>query len=494
MIPEPNATIKTEDVNRTHSQYDNYVRMFQFLRDTYQNRGGYELDLQRVQRSGEAIDDWTRGDTETTYLSQYAREHSEKFRARQKQVFCAPYVKLRVIQPLVGFLTTKPPERSGYDQFFLDWLDNATLDGQSFDSWLATEGMPWGLTYGALPIVIDSDYHTAETEAERLEQGAQFAKLRVIHPDRLIDWGRDLSGKLQWIKYETEMDSADPLLGHVTWKRYRWITPEGWFYIDVRDDNKTGDGYRVNASGLWPSNFTQAPLTELRFLSGEGIVRDVAPLVRRLFNVLSELTESQRGQCFAILRYPSREDLDALTVGVHNVLGFDPDSRHAPEYVAPPTAPMEHLTTWVDTIVQLIQEVGGTSSIFGAGAEAAATLAYRFQVTSKLLSTLSGDAVNFEYDVANIVYQWYGKQMPDDATTVYVSTFDAIDTERFLANVDTAINEIGLPPTAEKIARRRVVNAIIPDRTNDEDEQIEIELQTGTDETTQAAEQAEPVI
>jgi hypothetical protein len=482
---------RTEVVELEHPDREEVVKTLQFCADCHTGGGGFGQQLQRLDVAGNAIDPFNPQSASSgyadiadrTYLVRYGREAEGKFISRTHQAYMPPYAKLRVLQPLTGFLTRNPPDRDSYPDFLNPWLDAATVDGLSLDEFLRTEGIPWGLTYpavkgypGGLPVVVDSDQHEAETEADRLAQGAEGPQLRTIHPDRLLDWGVDEEGKLEWIKYETILDVAHPVDGHSEITRIRWITPDGWWYVDLTDENKSDQEVEVVDGDVWPDNFTRAPIATIGFLRGEGIILSIAPLLHRLFNALSEKTEGERAGCFSILAYPSTKEVDALTLGTMNALPYDPESRGVPQFLTPDMAPLEHLETTANNLIQQVQEIGGTASIFGAGAEAAATMAYRFQTTSRFLDSLAADMAKSEYDILECVAMWEGQDLPDDMEAVQNLQFDAVDVERFIAEQVEARDGGFLTPTAKKVQSQKVIEVFDLWGDSEDREKIEDEL------------------
>jgi hypothetical protein len=478
-------------VESEHPNRDLVVKTLQFCADCKTCKGGFSQQLQRLDVAGNAIDPFNPQSAkaaypeiaERTYLVRYGRESEGKFITRVHQAYLEPVVSMRVLQPLTGFLTRNAPERETYPDWFENWLKKATVDGKSWDKWRKTEGIPWGLTYpavggypGGLPVIIDSDTHKAETEADRLAQGAEGPRLRTIHPDRLLDWGVDEDGDLEWIKYETILDIAHPFKGHEEVRRIRWITPGGWCYVDLTDENKSESEVAVVDGDAWPENFDRAPLFSMSFLDGEGIVNAMAPMVHRLFNASSEKTEGERGGCFSVLAYPSAKEVDALTLGTMNALPYDPETHQKPGFITPDMAPLAHLKETCEYIYETVQEIGGTASMFGAGAEAAATLAYRFQTTEELLNTLDGDSAHGEKKAAKIVAMWENQPLPEDLEPTQNLKFDAVDKERFISEHTETRDGGFLTPTAKKVQSRKVIETFGLWGTDEEKKQIETEL------------------
>lgn len=502
-IPEVGSLIRRDKVEAQHPQYARKARLYRLYRACYELSGGFEGIIRELYKNTSLKTGRDVANKEETYLIPHPREDVEDFLDRLEQVYLPNFVKHRVVAPLTGFLTDTTPNRDNHPEWLQKWMENCSIDGQDWDSWRKTKGIPYGLVYGSFPVIIDSDQGQFETEQERLDAGAEFAKLREIHPDNIIDWQCNRTGHYSAIKYVADIDTWDPIDGHQFSKRYTWILPEGYFWVDDTVDPSLATNIydpssgapismdhtpqaeaqnllRVAGSGVWPwigMNLPQrAPICEFRFFNGQSILHDIAPLVKRWFNLESEKTELERKGCFSILFVPDGDKGDAKVVGSTSFWAISENAK-IPAYVTPPMEPVQHLSEEGDRICQWILELGGTSSFYGASAEAAATMAYRFQTTSNQLETMAGDAIISELDFAEVAGLWHDQNLDDAVSTVIDSTFDAVDLERYLANVDVAKNKIGLPPTAEKIAKRRVITKLFDDLSKEEADQIEMELE-----------------
>ncbi len=471
--PPVGSVITDEQKDRKHPDHSEMVEKWQFWRDALECTGGFELDLHRVDRSGTAQE--TYRNEGKTYLVRYSRESQDKFRARAKLAYLPPYVRMRGIEPLVGFLCAKEPVRQGYPSWATNWIEEKNCEGLSFDEHMAQRALPYGMTYGWAPVVIDSDYHEEPTEADRQAKGYKHAQLRMIHSDRLRDWDRNEERNLLGIKYETDLTDWHPLDGHTEFKRIRWITKEGNWYLDEKDENRKENGYEVGFS--IPYTWDEAPIAEMKILDGRGLVSGVAPMVYQLFNVLSWLSEVEIGQCFNILCLPAGQK-DSAKLGVMMALEIKPEQRIPPQFIAPSAVPMDHLQSQATTLIEQIQEVFGTASIFGASAEAAATLAYRFQPTDRMLRRLFADKVRYELDVMKKLALWEGQEWPEKAHIEVPKTFDTMHVERLLEQMASAFG-LGLPPTSKKVGKRKVIEVMDLKGDKEEEKQIEEELEVG---------------
>lgn len=503
MIPSKGTKIKREKVITEHPEYKSRVWDYRLYRDCLEAGGGFAPLLKRIKKNVQEDD--ARAYLEAveaqegivTYLVPHGREHAEDFKDRLQLAYLPNFVKQHGIIPLCGFLTSNKPERTNHPPEFDKWRENATIEGLEYDVWRSDIGMPYGMCYGKLPAIIDSDPHIAETEEERIQMGAEFAKLRVVHPDNIIDWRTGKGGRLVAIKYKAQVDSQKTLLDeHKLTDRYCYVTPEGWFWVD--DEKGTGrpsDELTVGDSGVWPwfgKDLPQrSPIVELSFFDGVSLLKDLAPAVVTWFNMLSELRELQRKQIPVFYAPESEaEQQSAATtkaVSTSAYWGVPFDCQVTPGFASPDAVCLNHYMAGIQLIAQWFDDILGTASVFGAQAEAAATLAYRFQITERKLQQMAASVERFELDVAEVVMLWHGKRLSDKITTKSTNSFDAVAVERFLEQLARMFGEIGpFPPIANMLMRKRAFSLVIPEVPEELREDLEKEWELSVEEESNA--------
>jgi hypothetical protein len=477
---------------------------YRLYRQCYEGSGGFAPKLKRIDKGGAEqtarayLAAVAQDESFETYLVPHGREHAEDFKDRLEQSHIFNVVKHRGIQPLTGFLCDQEPDRQNHPTEFEAWRDNATVDDLGFDAWKAEEGIPYGQVYGSFPCVIDSDPHTATNEQERLNQGADTAKLRVIHPDNIIDWRLGRGGHLEAIKYKAVVEDSDLFKGHESVDRYVYVTPLGWMWVDDPKDQPHATDLKVGGSGVWPwvgnpSLVQRAPIVELKFFNGESGLKDIAPPYKRLFNMISECGELERKQppVFYAHEEGSEEPKpgEVTTIGASNWHPCADSAPFPPGFASPDSTCLDHYLKNIEIYADRIVEMFGTASIFGASAEAAATLAYRFQTTEKKLKAMAASLGRFENDCAEVVMLWRLKALDDKISTEYTASFDAVAVERLLAQISQLKTEIGpLPPTAQMLLEKRAFNAVMPDVPEEEQENLKKEWELSVEEKAHADE------
>jgi len=498
-VPAPGTEVERKKVINTHPEYEKHRLAYRLYRDCLEADGGFAPVLKRIRKDQTEMD--ARGYLEAveksgeveTYLVPYAREHAEDFKDRLEQAHLPNFVKHRGISPLSGFLCEKKPDRQHHPTEFEDFCKEATTDGAEYDNWMADEGIPYGMAYGTFPMVIDSDPHSAQTEDERMKQGAEFAKMRAIHPDNMLDWFRDKNGKLQSIKYLAKVDIGNIQDGHKIIDRYCYVTPEGWWTVDdVKDPGVSQNMLQVGASDEWPWAKTgedakpvldkngkpikRAPLVELRFFNGQSLLHDIVHTVKRFFNMLSEDGDLERKQ-IPIFYAPQDDSGQGGTAKAYGLSNWwpVPEGGVPPGWASPDSGCLTHYVKFIEVFVEWIQEMLGTASIFSSGAEAAATLAYRFQCTEKMLKRMAASLERFELDVAEVVMLWHGQALSEEITTKYTHSFDVVAAERFLDQATRLKQDVGTVPTGAAEIEKRAFELVMGEVEEETWEKMKLE-------------------
>ncbi len=482
-IPPVGTPIKADTIIQTYPGYKWQQKRFRFLSDCYTGTGGFQYSTQRYHTLTKTPVDPK--DSHKTYLEPHPSEANEKFTSRVTRAFYPNFARKRVIQPLTGFLTKRSPARDLYPEAITSWMDSVSRDGQHWDLWLKNELVPWGLAYGRMFAISDSDAVDALTVEQRREKGGKEAQMALIHPQTVLDFWSDESGKLRWLKkMEIITKHEDPLQAKQQFARVRWYTEDGWWYVDIPAGVLTGgteadrkEEYPVIDSNSWPANLG-LPISEFRIgKEGLSMLEDIAPLSRRMFNALSERNEISRGQTFAILCIPThgKQALDEVIKGIDSGLAFDPEAKHKPFYLTPDRGPLDQYADEIREIPAQIIELANLD-FSGGQATAAAAKAFQFQGTDRLLSDLAGDLARFEYETMQIVAKWHNVDWDVNARVAYPDSFDAVDTERYI-NAAVIAKGLGIGPTFDRLCKKRVAAIMIPNISDENQTKIEEELE-----------------
>ncbi len=496
-IPEVDTTLNTpSQIKKQHPDFKDKFREYRFHYDCYTGQGGFAAELLRYRMDKGLEDSIDTG--ALTYLEPHGAESVPKFRNRILRAYYRNLAKEKIIDPLVGFLTKRTPDRSAYPTDLKEWLSDVG-DGNAWDLWLETTGIPWMLDYGHFPVLITNDPHTADTELQRQQQGAKEARLVEIHPGNIWDWQFTDDGMAyKWLKYVEPFEKSDPL-GAVTtsWLRVVWLTEEGWWFVEIPDGETVvlKSDYSVLAAGEWPLEIQalkRPPVAELR--NGDtraSVLKDIGVSLRRLFNMDSERDEILRNQTFATLVIPARggkKEIDKVKLGTDNALPGDPDSKWQPFFLTPDSAPADIYEKAIGEMIDDILDQANMSTEKASGAMTAGTAAFKFAQTDRKIAKIAGNLERGEYDFLTIVAAWKRSKLPTEARARWPYTYDAVDKERENQAADDILtHDVG--PTAQRLILLKAIKANLPNESEETYTTIDKELEEragdaqGADET-----------
>lgn len=502
-IPEPGQVIPREIVIFQHPDYAAEKKINDFHSAAYNGDGGFAPDLSLWTESDVPWD----ADTlrayltagpkfEGTYLEPNLRE-GKKFERRKRRAWYHNIIK-PAIRKLAGFLMKIPPDREGLPTKTNKWLDSVSVGGLGMNRWLETEGIPWMLVYGRPKALLDRPGSDALTRAQQDADGAELT-VGIIHQSSVLDWACNSNGTYSWLKYREVMDAPRDHMDIEAGKlyRYRWITAEGWFYVD--DIERAGPANRgdlkVVKSGLWKRSeagkaqgelLDGPPLASGRLgETGESYIRDAAPAARALYNNTSRRDNLLVQTSFGMITVQGTHNPDdgPQVVGPNEVYVYDLEAKNPPEWMSPGTGPFETHLAVEQALVDIINAILG----FTIGSAGTTGVAKSFDMVelTRLLVSIAADCAEFELQILRTAAAMNNEQWPGDATSRWNTEFDAVDLDKLVESL-TSLLRIGMGQTADELIMFRVTNAALPNATEKEKAQIKREQKILVQETANA--------
>lgn len=308
------------------------------LFNSYYGTGGFEFGAQDGALDGQA-------DTRTgSYLVKHPREHEDSYNARRKVAYYLNYMA-PVVDSHVSPLFRREAERkvlsSSAEELWAAFAEDADGAGSSLAQVMREAAMP-AKRDGACWQVVTAPEVAPANRAQALKIKPYIYRVEALD---VVDLKRDRFGRVVSFSHLESREGEDrPVI--------RTLTPDGWAL--------TNDKGETLESGEFPKAYPTAPVVEICTgakvrgvkLPRSGFV-SIARACHRLFNLCSELDEMFRAQTFSILLYPAK-NLEGLTIGVNNALGFDGEGKHAPAFIAPPDGPAKLLMEQIDRLVREI--------------------------------------------------------------------------------------------------------------------------------------------
>jgi len=424
------------------------------------------------------------------YLVQYMRESDDLF-ARRRGVSCyinyfRPIVDSHV-DPIFRRTITRNDEKA--PDSWKEFVKDCTQGGMSLASFMKKRAKA-AKRSGCDLIVVSAPQDAPRTAADEIENRPFVYGVPASAITKLVS---DFMGRVMEVEF-TEHQSSGAAEGE-TWRRR--ITKDGWELLDEDD--------LLQEAGTWERPRVDAPVVLLApgdDLEEEGEESEIdndlprsefysiARVCATLFNYGSESHEIIRKVTFPLLRYPS-VDLKGLTIGANNALGYPPDAKTPPDFIAPPDGPLEQIRKEREGLVRNIYQMAFISHQKGVG-DAEGAEAARSGVAMRLdresydtaLASFAGDLEDADNRIREL-FGWYiGKEI--DASVTYPRDFTQQDVAVALQPLlDTVLGLPNIPPTMRARIYDRVATLLLQDDA--ELETIREEIQGALQDETHSA-------
>lgn len=301
--------------------------------------------------------------------------------------------------------------------------------------------------------------------------------VHAVHPDNLLDFAKDEDGSFLWaLIAEKYVEESDPFADRTEETRFRLWTPVEW---TLYDENAAVVDTGRNDAG-------RVPLVEI---PGEEVslpVYDIALLVKRIYNLGSQLDEILVNQTFSQMYVQSdgvenrageevvseAGDTRALdyTVGTGTVLDVPMEAKMAPGFIAPSDGPANTHILERDKLEAAVFRMAGLErrDPDAIAPQSGVAKAYDFRETNSRLVSLAQLAERTEEAIFSLVNA-YGV-----AGEVNVSYSKDFNVENFVELLDShiKIQDAALPVEAKRRSAMNVAMAIAEEATEDEKRQI----------------------
>ena len=402
---------------------------YQLMLDAYRGSGGFKTGA---------------------YIVKHKREDDEDLADRQQVSHFHNYTR-PVVDAHVQPIFRKQIDRDGPKSPMWEAIcKNVDLAGHGIDAFMksaATAARRDGLHFLSVSAPTKKPASAADELAGR-PWAYRIQALAVTKIERDA-WGRPVS--LTW-SFE---EGGRTLL--------RTLNGKGWSTEDEHGEVVAGEGM----AGEWQKQRETAPVVMMcpqdwdddeerptpEFLG-------VARTNHRIFNQTSELDEIERKMTFPMWVYPAKDPKN-MTIGMNNVMGFDPESKHAPEIKSPTKDSAETLAEGIKRNIDEIYRMAGLSSANVEGTQ-----------------TQSGKAKQLDRAQLDASLSSYGEYLSDceqqlwdlftwihgtDLTTTvsYPTEFTTADLDVELAALQSAL-EIGAGATFAQLVRMRLARIVLP--------------------------------
>lgn len=226
------------------------------------------------------------------YLTRYINETDGEYAGRLNTTFVENHCK-SVIQTYVSFLFREPPDRDlgllEYDTTVRDFLEDADLDGRSFDAFMKEVSI-WASVFGTAWIIMAKPNVGAATLGEEMALGVR-PYVTLLTPLTVMDWqwSRDAMGRfeLTYLKYTEEVNDTFTTIKE--WTRETITTK----VVDHEGKAIKSETVEANGLGRIPAVIAYNHRSPVRGI-GISDITDIAMAQKYIYNLTSEVEQSIR--------------------------------------------------------------------------------------------------------------------------------------------------------------------------------------------------------
>lgn len=263
---------------------EQYLHVTTTNRQWTRNRERWEYLLEAYMGGVE----WQRGLHLTKYVNETAGEYQARIQATPLENHCQS-----VISAYISFLFRNPCEREfgllETDPAVADFLEDADLDGRSFDAFMK-EVSTWTSVFGHAWILVVKPNVGAQTKGDELQMGVR-PYVNLITPLLVTDWrwNRQANGRynLTYLKYiEDANDSVSTIKEWYPDQIHTWVVDHN--YQTVMEHT-----VEVNELGEIPAVCAYNQKSPVRGI-GISDISDIADAQKFIYNMTSEVEQSVR--------------------------------------------------------------------------------------------------------------------------------------------------------------------------------------------------------
>ena len=226
------------------------------------------------------------------YLTRYVNETDGEYSGRLNTTFVENHCK-SVIQTYVSFLFREEPDRElgllEYDSLVRDFLEDADLDGRSFDAFMKEVSI-WASVFGHCWVMMAKPNVGAATLGEEMALGVR-PYVNLLTPLTVMDWewSRDPLGRfeLTYLKYTEEVN--DTFTTVKEWTKQTITTK----IVNHEAKKIDSEVIELNGLGKIPAVLAYNHRSPVRGI-GISDIADIAGAQKYIYNMTSEVEQSIR--------------------------------------------------------------------------------------------------------------------------------------------------------------------------------------------------------
>lgn len=418
----------------------NILKSFKEIADALNGTGGYETG---------------------SYLIKYDSESEDQYTKRKQIAWFGNELAI-ACERFVGYIAKRPPMRDGIDDARITaFIDDCDWKGNALDVFWQSF-MIEAKARGTMLLLVDMPrINEIPIDAKSQIEQRAIPYLVPIEPESMSAYKLDNRGLLTMVEIADTDSEGDKITRG--WDETRW-------YIKKDDKIIESDNHNL---GICPV----LAFTEGNSFPCLGGFSKMEKIIRRLFNVRSELDEILRRHTFPVfnVQFPIIEPSMYLDPGTAmqmqerivtqlqiaiKSLGTDRGlvSPGAAGFIAPPDAPAERLQNTIDKLIERLDEIGLKIDMSGERtAESGIALTIRFQSLNAALTKFARRMEDLERRVFDVTARWL-KITNKEIITEWSKDYELADVQREIA-VLQQMQAAAMPETVIKKQMGSVVNA-----------------------------------
>lgn len=371
---------------------------------------------------------------------------------------------------------------------FLTYLNNIDLNGASAHSFFKRtfeHALTLG-TGGVLVSRLDSPNPPGSLR-DQIDSGMR-PYCRFVSPFDLVDWQLDAEGEFDWVAIREFAAPArsfgDPVAEPQ--EQYRLWTRTGWHLYQSRTVKGANGAdevkFEIVQEGTHPCG--KVPLVLVRpggrvgedkqMLFGLSLLRDLAPLIRKLMNYASLIDEQVYQHVFNILVVPKSlfETLRSVDWSSAGVLPLEEPNDPQPKYLAPDTGVLTHIRDEIRETELAIRYFSGLGRVSEGSRAYVSDSAIQFHTQDKraLIEGFGASMRDLENEVHRLAGLWLGLEESPVAPVQYTLDIETAELQKLLSD-GLRVQALGIDPRTEAnyeivslALKRHLSGEVSPDR------------------------------
>ena len=391
------------------------------------------------------------GFADGSYIDVYPRESDDKYKARQKIAYYTNLFAPKVNR-YIGYIFKQKPTRVTHNNLLKQIIDDVDNKGNNINVFMSDFAKN-GKIRGVNLLLIDMPKQLPTNLKEQIDNRL-LPYFVEIAPERVTSYKLDKFGKFEFIKFSDTIDKSTPDNAEVE-NIERYYDKTEWRIY--KDDEIIESG--SHNLGICPVIY----FSESGEFESIGEFTQVAGLMKRHYNLQSELDEILRGQTFSILTIQADTPNEVeLNISTDNAIFYQRENDR-PDFIAPSSNPANVYQEKIEKIENQISAITYDLST-NQGQESGISLDIKFQGLNGSLSNFSMRLEDLEMRAFDVVCRYLSINY--DIVINYPKTFSIIDVEKEI-NILSEMRDLIDSPTYFKLKALQIIsndlNTIEPD-------------------------------